>query len=128
MRVLQKSHEGISINLLTYHEPNCIYLTDACKIGMIGFSSKGRARRWKIPIEILGCAHINLLELYSELVSIYIDIVEETLDDKECLLSMGYSTTAIRWIHKARKPDPNDHPQLNLAKNKTPKTTSIPAH
>ena len=49
MRILQKSHKGILTNLLTYREPTCIYIADACAIGMGGFSSKGRAHRWKIP-------------------------------------------------------------------------------
>ena len=34
MRILQKARTGISMNLLIYHEPTHIYLTDACEIGM----------------------------------------------------------------------------------------------
>ena len=116
MKILQKSHEGISMNLLTYREPTRINLTNAYKIGMVGLSSKGRAWRWQIPKTFWGRAHINLLELCAELVSIWIDIVEDTLDDEECLISMGDSTTDIGWLHKARKPTPNNHPQLTLAK------------
>ena len=82
IRILQKSYKGISMNLLTYREPTRIYLTDACKIGMSGFSSKGRLCRWQIPKEYLSRAYINLLEFFSELLSIWIDIVEETMDDK----------------------------------------------
>ena len=56
------------------------------------------------------------MELFVEIVLIWIDIVEYILDDKECLLSMWYSTTYIGWLHKACKPTPNKHPQLPLAK------------
>ena len=49
MSIIQKSRKGILMNLLTYRELTCIYLTDACKIGIGGLSSKVRAWRWKIP-------------------------------------------------------------------------------
>ena len=81
MRILQKARKVISMNLLTYREPTHIYLTDACKIGMGGFSSKDRAWGWKITKEYWGPAHIKLLEFCAELVSILIYIVEDTLDD-----------------------------------------------
>ena len=48
-RILQKACKGILMNLLTYRELTCIYLTDACKIGIGGLSSKVRAWRWQIP-------------------------------------------------------------------------------
>ena len=60
-RILHKSYKGILMNLLTYLEPTRINLTDAYKVGMGGFSSKGRAWRWKIPKEYWGRTHINLL-------------------------------------------------------------------
>ena len=49
MRIPQNPHKGIYMDLLTYREPTRIYLTDACEIGMGGFSSKGREWWWKIP-------------------------------------------------------------------------------
>ena len=61
IRILQNAHKGILMNLLTYLEPTRINLTDACKVGMGGFSSKGRAWRRKIPKEYWGRTHINLL-------------------------------------------------------------------
>ena len=116
MRILQKSHKGIYMNLLTYREPTRIYLTDACEICIVDFRSKGRSWRWQIPKEYWGRAHINLLEFCAELVSIWIDIAEDTLDEEEYLLSMGDSTTYIGCINKSRKPDPNEHLQTTLAK------------
>ena len=95
---------------------------------MGGFSSNVRACRWQIPKEYWGRVYINLLELYAELVSIWIDIVEDALDGEECLLSMGDITKAIGWIHKAHKLAPNEHPHLTLRKNETPNTTGIPDH
>ena len=128
MGILQKARKVIPTNLLTYLEPARIYLTGACKIGIGGFGSKGRAQRWQIPKEYWGCAHINLLLSCAELVLIWIDKVEDTLYDKECLLSMGDSTTAIGSLQKARKTVPKEHPQLTLRKNETPKKTGRPDH
>ena len=53
------------------------------------------------------------MEFCAELVLIWIDIVEDTLDDEEFLLYMGESTPAIGWLQI--KPTPNKHPQLTLA-------------
>ena len=72
----------------------------------------------EIPKEYSGRAHIKLLEFCVEILSIWINIVEYTLDDEECLLFMGDSTTAIGWLHKARKPAPNKHPQLTFMKTR----------
>ena len=43
MKILQKAHKGISMNLPAYCEPTRICHTDYCEIGMGGLSSKGRA-------------------------------------------------------------------------------------
>ena len=75
MKILHLAHKIISMNLLIYHKPTCIYLADACKIVMGGFSSKGRAGRWQIPKEYWGRAHINLLKFYTKLVSRWIGIL-----------------------------------------------------
>ena len=118
MRIIRKAHKGILMNLITYCEPTRIYLTDACKIGMGGFSSKGRARRWQIPKEYWGRGHINLFEFCAEIVSIWINIVEDTLDDEECLISMWDRKTAIGWFHKACKLAHNYRPHLTLIKTR----------
>ena len=68
------------------------------------------------------------MEFCTEIVSIWIDIVEGTLDDEEFVLSMGDTTTAIGWLHKAHKPAPNKHPQPTLEKYETSKTTGRPTH
>ena len=109
MRILQKAHEGILMNMLTYRKPTRVYLTNACEICMGGFSSKCKTWRWQTPKEYWGRAHINLWEFCAELVSIWIDIVEDTLNEKEYLLSIGDIKTSIKWFHKAHKPAPNKH-------------------
>ena len=83
MKILQKACKGISMNLLNYCEPTPLYLTDTCKIGMGGLSSKSRAWRWQIPKEYWGRALINLLEFCVDLVSIWINTIEDTLDYEE---------------------------------------------
>ena len=83
---------------------------------MVGFRSKGRAWQWQIPKEYWGCAHINLLEFCAEIILIWVDIVEDALDDEEYLLSMEDSTTATGWLRKAHKPAHNEHPQITLTK------------
>ena len=38
---LQKANKGISMNLLTFRKPNIIYIGDASKHGLGGYSSHG---------------------------------------------------------------------------------------
>ena len=85
---------------------------------MGGFISKGRAWWWNPPKEYWDSAHINLLEFCAELLSIWINIVEDTMYDENCLLYMRYRTTAIRWLHKSHTPATNDNPQLTLAETR----------
>ena len=49
MRIFHKAHKFISVNLLTYREPTRIYITNTCKICMVGFRSERRAWRWQSP-------------------------------------------------------------------------------
>jgi len=100
--ILTKASQGISMNLLTYWEPTRGYQTDACEYGIGGHNTVRRGYRWKIPHHLLGIAHINVLEFLGELVGPWIDIIEGTLGQEECILSMGDSSTAIGWIHRSR--------------------------
>jgi len=58
-KILTKAHNGISLNLLTYREPNKVYWSDACEYGLGGFSTNGKAWRWNIPEHLRDRAHIN---------------------------------------------------------------------
>ena len=102
LEMLNKAHEGLSMNLLTYRKPNSIATVDACPRCLGGYTKRGRAWRIVLPPHLLGRAHINLLEFLAAVVSIWIQILDGSATSEDCLLVMGDSTTAIGWLHKTR--------------------------
>ena len=46
---IQRTAEGISMNLLTFRAPRIIYICDASEYGLGGFASHGRAWSYRIP-------------------------------------------------------------------------------
>jgi hypothetical protein len=99
--ILEIARSGISMNLLTYRQPDVVYWSDACEYGIGGYSSRGRAWRWKIPSQLQHRAHINLLEFIAELTCIWIDIAEGSLNKEDCVLCFGDSMTAMGWLHRS---------------------------
>lgn len=63
------------MNLISFRQITNIYITDSCQSGLGGFSSKGKAWRWKIPDCLLGHVCIGLLEYLAEVVAIWMDII-----------------------------------------------------
>ena len=100
-RFLKRAAEGISMNTITFRKPDKVYIGDASEHGLGGFATHGRAWTWHIPPELQGRAHINLLEFLTQIVCIWIDIIENRIKPQECLLGMGDSTTAMGWMRRA---------------------------
>ena len=97
------------MNLITFRSPDIIHIGDASEHGMWAFASHGRAWRYLIPENLRGRAHINLLEFLTQVVSIWIDILEKKINPLDCILAMGDSTTAIGWMRRSNfKQSPDD--------------------
>ena len=98
---LQKAAEGVNMNLLVFRSPSLIFIGDASEHGLGGFDSSGRAWRYLIPEHLRGRAHINLLEFLTQVVGMWIAILEGRLQKLDCFLGMGDSTTALGWMRRA---------------------------
>ena len=109
-KFLKIAHVGVSLNLLTFRKPDKIYICDAAEYGLGGFASHGRAWTYIIPDEVKGRAHINILEYLAQVVSIWLDIIENKTDAEDCLLCMGDNTSAMGWLRRSnfRQKDEND--------------------
>jgi hypothetical protein len=100
---LEKLHNGISMNLITFRPPDRIIWTDACEYGLGGFSIPlGRAWTFAIPEAMRHRAHINILEFLAVLIGIWIEIIEGRLTPETCILAFGDNTSAMGWIHKSK--------------------------
>jgi hypothetical protein len=98
---LKRAATGVSLNLLVFRSPTHVYRTDACTHGLGGYSNLGRAWRLELPNELIGRAHINLLEFMGTIISPWIDFLEGSLPEGSTVFSQGDNTTAAGWSHKS---------------------------
>ena len=114
MKFVEKAHTGININTITFRSPTKIYINDASEHGLGGFATHGRAWSWNIPQELQGRAHKNLLEFISQLISIWIDVIEKKIHPLDCILAMRDNTASMGWlrISNFRENDENDNEWL----------------
>ena len=105
---LKKANEGISLNLLTFREPTTTYVGDASEYGLGGYSSKGKAWSFVIPQKLRGRAHINLLEFMTQLINIWIDILDGSIRRFDCILCIGDNTSAMGWLRRSNFKENNE--------------------
>ena len=99
-KFLNTAKYGVNLNLMTFRTPTHIYICDASEHGIGGFATHGRAWSWSIPRELRGRAHINLLEFLAQVVSIWLDILEDRVQPLDCLLGMGDNTASMGWLRR----------------------------
>ena len=96
IKFLEQAEAGISMNILTFRNPNYTTIGDACEHGLGDFHAEsGIAWRYEIPLYLRGRAHINLLEFLTQVVSIWFDSLEKTIKKGDYLLAMGDNTSAM---------------------------------
>jgi hypothetical protein len=107
---LDKAAKGIDMNLIVFRKPTVVHVGDASEHGMGAFASHGRAWNYLIPEELRGRAHINLLEFLTQVVSIWVDIIEGVTCPLDCILCIGDSTSALGWLRRSnfREKDEDD--------------------
>ena len=98
-----RANQGISLNLLTFRKPDVVYIRNASEYGLGGFATHGRAWSYQIPLEFRNRAHKNVLEYLSQIVAIWIDIVEGNISREGCVLTIGDNTSAdTSWFVKQK--------------------------
>ena len=98
---LTKANQGISMNLLTFRQPDIVYICDAAEYGLGGFASHGRAWTYVIPPDLRSRAHINVLEYLAQIIAIWIDVIEGVTKKEDCILAMGDNTSAMGWLRRS---------------------------
>lgn len=71
---------------------------------------KVHALTYKIPRELRNRAHINILKYLAQIISIWIDILEDTTKLEDFSLSNGDNTSALRGMQRSniRQKDESD--------------------
>ena len=106
--ILNKTKEGIDLNLLAFRLPDRIYYSDSCPAGLGGYSNQGNAWHFKLPDKLQFCVSNNLLEFLAAIITLWIDIINRRLNPGDCALSMTNST--IAEMQKSNFVGPDDNP------------------
>ena len=109
--ILPKIHRGININLLTYRRPTHILFSDACPQGLGGYSTNtGKAWRWLIQKEFSESVQNknNLLEFLAAIITIWIQLLDDTTQPLPCILALTDNSSAVGWLHKANIDETNN--------------------
>ena len=101
LKFITRAYNGVNMNNITFRAPTKIYINDASEHGLGGFATHGRAWAWNIPKKLQGRAHINLLEFLSQLISIWIDVLEKRTKPLDCILAMGDNTASMGWLRRS---------------------------
>ena len=107
--ILTRANQGISMNLISAREPDRICWSDACPLGIGGYSLSGRAWRIKIPQSSIVRGHggvNNLLEFVGMVVNIWLECLDKTTRHA-CILAVGDNTSAIGWLFRTSRLDPS---------------------
>ena len=83
---------------------------------MGGWSLHGRAWYFIIPHHLQNRAHINLLQFMASLIGFWIDIIEESIEPQDCILSGGNSSTAMGWLRRTNFREEGENNQDWVAK------------
>ena len=107
---LSIANKGVSLNLLTFRKPDHFMFGDACEHGLGDFhGGSGRAYAWLIPYELRGRDHINVLEFLSQLIQIWIDVLEGRIKSQDCILACGDNTSTMGWLWRPNFRETAEH-------------------
>jgi hypothetical protein len=69
------ANAGVSLNIISFRKPTCIYCSDASEFGLGGYNVlTGEAWRWETPIELRLRTSINSLEFMACIITIWVDV------------------------------------------------------
>jgi hypothetical protein len=89
------ANKGVSLNIIAFHKPTCIYRSDASEFGLGGYSIlSGKAWHWEIPVDLCLCTSINSLEFIACVITVWVDIIAGITRPEDCIFSQTDNTSA----------------------------------
>ena len=87
------------MNLRTFRKPTDTTIGDAYENGLRApHFEPGVVWHWVISEKLRGRAHINLLEFMTQVIQIWLDVIDFRILPQACILTMGYNTESMRWF------------------------------
>jgi hypothetical protein len=103
------ANRGVSLNIIAFRKPTCIFRSDASEFGLGGYSIlSGAAWRWEIPIELRLRTSINSLEFIACVITVWVDIMPGRIKSEDCILSQTDNTSAAGWLQKSNFANEDD--------------------
>jgi len=103
------ANAGISLNIVAYRKPTCIYRSDASEFGLGGYSVlTGDTWRWELPIKLRMHTSINSLEFIAYVITVWVDMLAAVIQPEDCILSQTDNTSAAGWLRKSNFAEEND--------------------
>ena len=93
------SKKGADINNITFTAPTDTTFSDACELGMGGFSRDGLAWRLLLPPDLVGKFSINVLEFLAAYITLYLVLRENGRNRR--ILAFSDSSSALGWLYRA---------------------------
>jgi hypothetical protein len=115
---LDMAMEGIFINNVVFRKPDRIYFSDASEFDIGGYNLiTGSAWRFELPIDCRLRTPLNSLEFLACLITLWVDFLNNEINQEDCILSQTDSTTANGWLQKSNFSDAkNEAVQLTSAR------------
>ena len=101
LKFLKKAHNGMSINNVTFRYPSQFLIQDACPFGIGGMFLNGIAWRCRLPDELIGKAHMNVLEFLAEHVGLRLAVEVGYVIPYDCVFTVGDNMCSIGSLYGA---------------------------
>jgi len=73
----------------------------------------GRAFTWIISEKFRGRAPINLLEFLTQVIQIWVDIIEKRIQPEDCILAIGDNISSMGWLKRTNFRESTDGDKEN---------------
>jgi hypothetical protein len=88
------------MNNLVFRKPTIILRSDASEFGIGGYNIiTGKAWRYKLPSSCRLRTSLNSLEFIACVITIWIEHLNQQIEEESCILSQTDSSSATGWLH-----------------------------
>jgi len=99
---LDYAKEGVSMNTIVFRKPTHVYRSDSSKFGLEGYNiTSGKAWRFELPIDCRLRTSLKSLEFLACRITIWLDFLDNEIQEESCILSQTDSTSAAGWLRKS---------------------------
>ncbi len=98
----EEANKGISLKNIVFRKPTMILRSNASEFRLGGYNViSGKAWRFELPIECRLCTSVNSLEFIARVITIWIDNINNSIEEESCILSQTDSSSASGWLQKS---------------------------